>query len=70
MDEAAVGLADLDVDFQRARGSSAVSAVNWADIGVIATDGDLHVAVVGGAIVRGIEGGPAEAGDVGFDPRM
>src|SRR3954469_21791925 len=61
-------LAHVDVDLERARRCAAVGAVDGTYVGVVAADGDLHVALVRDTIVRGVVAGPAMARDVRFDP--
>ena len=63
-----VGWTDGDGDTEGALGLAFINAAGRRDVGVVAANGDADVAITADEVVGGIEGGPTEARDKGFDP--
>ena len=49
-------------------GFAFVDAAGGRDVGVVAAEGDADVTVGADQVVGGVEGGPSQVGDEGFDP--
>src|ERR1700722_10079172 len=59
---------DFDGNFHLAVGGAFVVASDGRHIGVIAAHGDFHISLIGLAIVRRVEGAPADAGHQDLHP--